>query len=141
MEQVVENSLGHLRFPMVLFSVFAGMALLLVALGCFGIGSQAVVQRRRELGIRIALGARTGQIYGLVVGQALVPILAGLGAGVLGALGFARVLRSLLFDIGPGDPATLLLGSAVLGGVTVLASLLPARRAAQVDPVRVLRDE
>jgi len=141
MEQVVENSLGHLRFPMVLFSVFAAMALLLAALGCFGIASQAVVQRRRELGIRIALGARTGQIYGLVVGQALVPILAGLGVGVIGALAFARVLRSLLFDIGPGDPVTLLLGSAVLGVVTILASLLAARRAAQVDPVRVLRDE
>lgn len=141
MEQVVESSLGHLRFPMVLFSVFAAMALLLAALGCFGIASQAVVQRRRELGIRIALGARTGQIYGLVVGQALVPILAGLGVGVLGALAFARVLRSLLFDIGPGDPVTLLLGSAVLAVVTVLASLLPARRAAQVDPVRVLREE
>ncbi|HSE52915.1 MAG TPA: ABC transporter permease [Gemmatimonadales bacterium] len=141
MEQVVENSLGHLRFPMVLFSVFAAMALLLAALGCFGIASQAVVQRRRELGIRIALGARTGQIYRLVAGQALVPILAGLGAGALGALAFAQVLRSLLFDIGPGDPITLLLGSAVLGVVTVLASLLPARRAAQVDPARVLRDE
>ncbi len=76
-----------------------------------------------------------------MAGQALVPILAGLGAGALGALAFAQVLRSLLFDIGPGDPITLLLGSAVLGVVTVLASLLPARRAAQVDPARVLRDE
>ena len=141
MEHVVESSLGHLRFPMVLFSVFAVMALLLAALGCFGIASQAVVQRRRELGIRIALGARSGQIYGLVVGQSLVPILAGLGLGVIGALGFARVLRSLLFDIGPGDPVTLLLGSAVLGVVTVLASLLPARRAARVDPVAILRDD
>jgi putative ABC transport system permease protein len=141
MEQVVEGSLGHLRFPMVLFRLFAAMALLLVALGCFGIASQAVVQRRRELGIRIALGARPGQIHGLVVGQALVPILAGLGLGVLGALGFARVLRSLLFDIEPGDPVTLLLGSALLGVVTVLASLLPARRAARVDPAQVLRDE
>jgi putative ABC transport system permease protein len=141
MEHVVESSLGHLRFPMVLFSVFAAMALLLAALGCFGIASQAVVQRRRELGIRIALGARAGQIYGLVVGQALVPILAGIGVGVIGALAFARVLRSLLFNIEPGDPVTLLLGSAVLGVVTVLASLLPARRAARVDPVRVLRDE
>jgi putative ABC transport system permease protein len=141
MEQVVENSLGHLRFPMVLFSIFAVMALALAALGCFGIASQAVVQRKRELGIRIALGARSGQIYGLVVGQTMLPIAVGLGVGVVGALGFTRLLQNLLYDIGPGDPATLLLGSALLGVVTVLACLLPAHRAAQVDPVQVLRDE
>lgn len=141
MEQVVEGSLGHLRFPMVLFSVFAAMALALAALGCFGIASQAVVQRRRELGIRIALGAGRGQVYRLVVGQTMVPVAAGLALGVAGAFGFTRVLQSLLFDIGPGDPFTLVLGAALLGSATVLACLLPARRAARVDPVLVLRDE
>lgn len=141
MEQVVEGSLGHLRFPMVLFSVFAAMALALAALGCFGIASQAVVQRRRELGIRIALGARGGQVYRLVVGQTMVPVVFGLALGIVGAFGFARVLGSLLYDIAPGDPLTLVLGAALLGGVTVLACLIPARRAARVDPVLVLRDE
>ena len=141
MEQVVENSVGHLRFPMVLFSVFAAMALALAALGCFGIASQAVVQRRRELGIRIALGASGAQVSRMVVGQTLVPVLWGLGLGIVGALGFTRVLRSLLYDITPGDPVTLLLGSLLLGGTAVLACLLPARRAARVDPVLTLRDE
>ncbi len=141
MEQVVEGSLGHLRFPMMLFSVFAAMALALAALGCFGIASQAVVQRRRELGIRIALGARSGQVYRLVVGQTMLPVAFGLGLGVVGALAFARLLRTMLYDITPGDPVTLLLGAVLLGGVTVVACLLPARRAARVDPVLVLRDE
>ena len=141
MEQVVESSLGHLRFPMVLFSVFAAMALLLAALGCFGIASQAVVQRRRELGIRLALGASGGQLSGMVLRQTMGPVVIGLGVGILGAFGFARLIRSLLFDVGPGDPATLLLGSVLLSGVTILACLLPARRAARVDPVLVLRDE
>ena len=141
MAQVVEGSLGHLRFPMILFSVFAAMALALAAIGCFGIASQSVVQRRRELGIRIALGARAGEVYRLVVGQTMLPVVIGLAFGVVGALGFTRVLRTLLYDISPGDPVTLLLGSAVLGVVTVTACLLPARRAARVDPVVVLRDE
>ena len=141
MEHVVEESLGHLRFPMVLFSIFAAMALALAALGCFGIASQAVVQRRRELGIRIAMGARAGQIYRLVLGQTVVPVLVGLALGIVGALGFARLIRSLLYDIAPGDPMTLLGGSVLLGAVTMIACLLPARRAAKVDPVLVLRDQ
>jgi predicted permease len=141
MEQVVEASLGHLRFPMVLFSVFAAMAVLLAALGCFGIASQAVVQRRRELGIRLALGASGGQLSRMVVRQTMVPVAIGLGLGIVGGFGFTRVIQSLLFDVGPDDPVTLLLGSVLLGAVTVVACLLPARRAANVDPVLVLRDE
>jgi putative ABC transport system permease protein len=141
MEQVVEGSLGHLRFPMVLFSVFAAMALALAGLGCFGVASQAVVQRRRELGIRIALGARAAQVYRMVLGQAMLPVAVGLVAGTAGALAFARVLRGLLYDIAPGDPVTLFLGSALLAVVAVVACLLPAHRAARVDPALVLREE
>ena len=141
MEQVVEASLGHVRFPMVLFSVFAAMALALAALGCFGVASQAVVQQRRELGIRLALGARKGQLYRLVIGQAMLPVGFGIVLGGGAAIGFARVLRSLLYDIAPGDPMTLAAGAVVLAGVAVVACLLPARRAAQVDPVMVLREE
>ncbi len=141
MEQVVERSLGYLRFPMILFSVFAAMALALAALGCFGVASQAVVQRRRELGIRMALGARAAALYWMVLRQAILPVVVGLALGIGGALGFTRVLRGLLFDVAPSDPVTYLSGAVVLTGVTVLACLLPARRAARVDPARVLREE
>lgn len=141
MNEVLEGSLGHLRFPMVLFTVFAAMALALAALGCFGVASQAVVQRRRELGIRIALGARAGQIYGMVVRGAMTPVLWGIGAGIAGAFAFTQVLRGLLYDITPTDPVVLALGSAVLAVATVLACLLPARRASRVDPATVLREE
>ena len=141
MEQVVERSLGHLRFPMMLFTFFAILALSLTALGCFGVASQAVVQRRRELGIRIALGASATQLYRMVLGQAMLPVAWGLAAGIAGALAFTRLLRGLLFGIAPGDPRTLLLGTAALASATLLACLIPARRAARLNPVAVLRDD
>jgi putative ABC transport system permease protein len=141
MGQVLEGSLGHLRFPMVLFSVFAVMAVALAVLGCFGVANQAVVQRRRELGIRIALGARTAQIYRLVLVQVMRPVVWGLIAGIAGALACSRVLQGLLYDITPGDPATLALGSGILAAAAVAASLLPAHRATRVSPASVLRDE
>ena len=141
MEQVVEASLGHVRFPMVLFSVFAAVALGLAALGCFGVASQAVVQRRRELGIRLALGAGKGRLYRMVVAQAMRPVALGIVVGGAGAIWFARVLTALLYDVTPGDPLTLLLGVIALAGVTLLATLLPARRAARVDPSVVLRED
>jgi putative ABC transport system permease protein len=141
MAQVIESSLGHLRFPMLLFTIFAGLALSLTALGCFGVASQAVVQRRRELGIRMALGARTTHLYGMVLGQTMVPVGWGLVAGVAGALAFTGMLRGLLYEIRPSDPRMLAMGAAVLAVATVVACLLPARRATRVDPALVLRDE
>jgi putative ABC transport system permease protein len=141
MAGVVKDSLGHLRFPTVLFTIFAAMALALAALGCFGVASQSVVQRRRELGIRIALGARTGQVYRLVLHQAMVPVVLGVGMGIAGAVAFTRVLRGLLYEIAPGDATILLLCSLLLSAVTVAACLLPAGRASRVDPALVLRDE
>ena len=141
MDRVVKNSLGHLRFPMILFSIFAAMALALAGLGCFGVASQSVVQRRRELGIRIALGARTVQIYRLVLHHAMVPVVLGVAAGIAGAVAFTRVLRGLLYEIAPGDPGMLLIAALSLAMVAVAASLLPARRAGQTDPAMVLREE
>jgi putative ABC transport system permease protein len=141
MERVIQDSLGHLRFPMILFSIFAAMALALAGLGCFGVASQSVVQRRRELGIRIALGAPIGRVYGLVLHHAMVPVVLGVGAGIAGALAFTRVLRGLLYEIGPGDATVLLLSALALAGVTIAACLLPARRASRTDPALVLRDE
>ena len=86
MEQILEASLGHLRFPVVLFSVFAGLAVALAALGCFGLAMQTVVQRRRELAIRMALGAQKGQLYRMVLAQSMPPVLYGVIAGIAGAV-------------------------------------------------------
>ena len=141
MEQVLGRSVGHLKFPVLLFSIFAGVALLLVALGVFGIASQTVVQRRRELGIRIALGARAAQVSRMVVGQSFVPVAWGLAAGIGGAVAFTQVLRGLLFEIQPTDPVTIALGTLMLAATTMLSCLLPARRAAKTDPAVVLREE
>jgi predicted lysophospholipase L1 biosynthesis ABC-type transport system permease subunit len=141
MQQVLERSLGHLKFPVVLFSIFGGVALALVALGVFGIASQTVVQRRRELGIRLALGAGAAQVSRMVVGQSFVPVAWGLAIGIGGAVAFTRVLRGLLFEIQPTDPVTMALGALVLATTTVLSCLVPARRAARTNPAIVLREE
>jgi predicted permease len=141
MDQVVEASLGHLRFPMVLFAVFAAAALSLAALGCFGVASQGVVQRRRELAIRMALGARASSVYRMVIGQAMTPVVWGIATGIIGALAGTRILSQLLYEIKPTDPRMMIAGAGVLGIATVIACLAPARRAAHVDPATVLREE
>jgi putative ABC transport system permease protein len=141
MTDVAERSVGHLKFPMTLFSVFAGLALALSALGCFGIANQTVVQRRRELGIRSALGASASRTYRLVFRQAMVPVAVGVVAGLAGASLFNRLLRGLLFGITPGNPLPLVFGAAALAVVTGLACLPPARRATRLDPSTVLRDD
>jgi ABC-type antimicrobial peptide transport system permease subunit len=126
---------------MVLFAIFAAAALALAALGCFGVASQGVVQRRRELAIRMALGARASSVYRMVIGQAMKPVAWGLAAGIAGAIAGTRVLAQLLYDIKPTDPLTMVLGAGLLGIATVVACLAPARRAARVDPASVLREE
>ena len=141
MEQVLEGSLGHLRFPVVLFSIFGVIAAVLAALGCFGIASQAVVQRRRELAIRMALGAQARQVYRLVIGITMKPVAWGLAFGALGALFATRLLRNMLYGVEPGDPLVLLAGTSLLALATALACLLPARRAARVDPAGILRGD
>jgi ABC-type antimicrobial peptide transport system permease subunit len=141
MTDVIERSIGHLKFPMTLFAVFAALALLLSALGCFGIASQTVVQRRRELGIRSALGASAGRTAGMVLRQTMIPVGFGLVVGLVGALLFTRLLRGMLFDITPTDPVTLGGAAVILGLVTVVACLPPARRAIGLDPSTVLRDD
>ena len=141
MESVLDRSLGHLRFPMVLFSVFAMAALALAGLGCFGVASQGVAQRRRELAVRIALGARATQVYGMVVAQSMRPVAWGLAAGIAGALAGTRLLGQLLYDVKPTDPFVLGGGVLLLAIAMTVASLLPARTAARVDPAAILREE
>jgi putative ABC transport system permease protein len=141
MEQIVAASVSTRRFYMLLLSVFAAVALLLAAVGIFGVMSYAVVQRTREIGIRIALGARDGQVVGMVVRQAMFLALVGVGAGTVAALVLARTLEGLLFDLSPTDPPTFAGVAALLTIVALTASYLPARRAASVDPMIALRAE
>ena len=141
LDDIVARSISEPRFYMVLLGAFAGTALFLAALGIFGVMSYAVVQRSREIGIRVALGADPARLRRMVLGQALVLAVAGVGLGLLGSLGLSRAIAGLLFDLSPTDPGTLAGVALVLTAVALLASYLPARRATRVDPLIALRSE
>jgi putative ABC transport system permease protein len=141
MTGAISGSLTEPRFFTVLLGGFAGLALLLAALGIYGVISYGVAQRTRELGIRIALGATNERILRLVLGQAIALIVVGLIAGVGGAVVLVRLLASVLYGVDPRDLATFIIVPIVLAGVGVLASYLPARRASRVDPVIAMRIE
>lgn len=141
MERVFERSMARVSFTMILLAIAAVMAVLLSAIGIYGVIAYVVGQRTAEIGIRMAFGARHGQIAGMVVRQAATLALAGVGIGIVAALAVVRVLRTLLFEVSPTDPLTLVSVSMLLVGVVIVASWLPARRAAAVDPVVALRAE
>ncbi len=138
---LVERSAASRRFVMRLLGGFAATALLLAAIGLYGVIAQSVAQRRREIGIRIALGASPGNVVRLVLsgGAALVGL--GLAGGIAGALGAGRFLSGILYGVGPGDPVSLAGAAALLALVALAAHWLPARRAARVDPIAALRSE
>jgi putative ABC transport system permease protein len=129
------------RFIAVLLTAFAGLALLLSAIGIYGVVAYSVSARTRELGIRLALGAQPGDVLRLVLREGLALLAAGLAAGLLASWGATRLLRSQLYEVGPGDPLTFILVSLLLAGVALLACYLPARRATRVDPLAALRHE
>ncbi|MFL5579608.1 MAG: ABC transporter permease [Gemmatimonadaceae bacterium] len=141
MEQVRE--LGYWQFQLFgwMFSIFGGLALFLASIGVYGVLAYSVAQRTHEIGVRLALGATRRDVLGLVVGHGMR--LAGLGIliGVVGSAGINRVVKSLLFNVGPWDPVSFLLISGFLVAVAFLASYLPARRAMAVDPIQALRYE
>ena len=139
LDQLVSTSMARPRFYTSLLTLFAGVALALAATGIFGVMSYSVAQRAREIGIRMALGAPAGGVVWMILGRAMILAGIGVGVGVLAALGLGRVLRSQLFGVSVVDPVTLGAVVLLLGASAVLASWLPARRAAGVDPVRVLR--
>jgi putative ABC transport system permease protein len=141
LEQVVGESVSQPRFYTLLLAVFAAAALLLSAVGIFGVMSSLVAQRTREIGIRIALGAAPRLVLRSVVGGAMTLTLAGVAIGVVGSVVGARLLAALLFGVSPGDPATFLAVALILTGVAAGASYLPARRAVRVDPMVALRGE
>jgi ABC-type antimicrobial peptide transport system permease subunit len=141
MEQRVNDSLVGRRFLVILLAVFAGLALLLAALGLYGVVSYSVSMRSREMGVRMALGAQRGDVLRLILGQGLRLAVAGVGLGLLFTLACGRVFGSLLYRVKPWNPATLSLSALLLTGTVLLASYLPARRAAQLDPMKTIRDE
>ncbi len=141
MTEQLDRSLWARRTYSWLFGVFAAVALMLAAAGIYGVISYAVSQRTREIGIRIALGARPDQVQRQVLGQGLVMVVAGIVLGLGGTLWATNLLQSMLFGVDRRDPVTY---GAVAGGViliAILANLLPARRAASIDPMSALRSE
>ncbi len=138
---VVEDSVANRRFEMQLLLLFAVSALLLAALGVYGVVTYSVVQRQREIGLRLALGAQRQNIYRLVLSDGLTPVVAGAVAGVAVAFASARVVGSLLFQVSPYDSAIASSAVCVLVAMGTAACLLPARRAASVDPMEALRRE
>jgi putative ABC transport system permease protein len=135
------RSLADRRFTMTVLAGFALLALALAAIGIYGVLSYSVARRTREIGVRMALGAAKGSVVRMVLGDSLAPVVAGAAAGVVAALALTRLMRALLYGVSATDPMTFAAGVAVLLGVGVLASVIPAARAARVDPMEALRDE
>jgi len=141
MRERIANATARARFSAILLGVFGAIALILAAVGIYGVMSYLVTQRTREVGIRMALGARSADVLLLVVRRGAALTLAGIVIGVAGALAVTRVLSTLLYEVKPGDPATYVVISLVLASVALMASYIPARRASWVEPSRALRAE
>jgi predicted permease len=141
MDDVFGDSVSRQRFLSTLLGIFAGVALLLAAIGTYGVLSYLVTERTREIGIRVALGASAGGIVRLVLRQGLTLTLAGIAIGIVGALALARLTQTLLFGVSPTDPMTYLSVGAAILAVALLACLVPAQRAMRVDPLVAIRNE
>jgi len=141
MDQLRGNSVAQRRFAMLLLGLFAGVALGLALIGIYGTISYAVRQRRHEIGVRIAIGARPADVLGMIMGQGFRLTAIGIAAGLAGAFALTRFLKSLLFGVTETDPVMFILIPALLLTVAMLASYLPARRAAAIDPITALRQD
>jgi ABC-type antimicrobial peptide transport system permease subunit len=141
MVQRVDESLARRRFAMLLLTVFAACALGLAAVGTYGVIAYLVSQGTREVGIRMALGATPGGILRMVIRQGMIVAIAGVILGIAGAFALTRFMRGLLFGVAPSDPLTFSVIVALLGLVALVASYVPARRAARIDPMVSLRSE
>jgi len=141
LDDIVESSVAQPRFSSLLLGIFAGLALALAAIGLYGVMAYSVTQRTNEIGIRMALGAEQNDVVKMVIVQGMKLAIAGLAVGLVGSLGFGRLLASMLYGVSPTDLLTFALMSGALMGVAMLANYIPARRAAKVDPMVALRYE
>jgi putative ABC transport system permease protein len=140
-DDVISESVAPRRLNMLLLGIFGGLALALAAVGLYGVISYSVSQRTREIGIRVALGASSKSVLGLVVGQGMLLASIGVGIGVIASFFLTKFMSTLLFGVSATDPLTFVAISSLLIGVSALASLIPARRAMKVDPMVALRYE
>jgi ABC-type antimicrobial peptide transport system permease subunit len=141
LNSVVAERTARSQFNLVMMSLFAAIAALLAAIGIDGVVSYQVARRARELGIRMALGATRSHILRIVIAQAMAPVAAGLIAGMAAALALSRLMQSMLFGVTPHDPATITAIPIALAAVALLSCLIPAQRAAKIDPTVALREE
>jgi putative ABC transport system permease protein len=139
--QVYSASLGSRRFNLILIGFFGVVALLLATAGVFGVMAYSVSRRTREIGVRVALGAGSREVLGMILGQGLRTIFIGVAIGIAGSLALTRSVQSLLFGVTPTDPLTYVAVAMLLTVVAVTASYIPARRAMRVDPMVALRHE
>ncbi len=141
MEEILSRAVARPRFNLTLLSAFAAVAVGLAAVGVYGVIAYLVSQRRNEIGLRMALGAQSGAVILYVLARGMTPVAAGMVMGVAGALAATRVLRSLLYGIGPADPVTFAFAALLLAAVALGACCVPARRATKIDPMEALRYE
>ena len=141
MDQIIARSVANRRFALELLGIFAGVALMLAAIGIYGVMSYSFSQRTHEVGIRIALGAQRMNILQMAMGEGMQLVAIGLAVGLMGAGALTRFFRSMLFDVAPADPITFFSVSAILAGVALFACYIPAQRATRVDPLVALREE
>jgi len=141
MEQVLDEDTSQRRFESFVMSIFASVALVLASIGLFGVLSSLVSQRTQEIGIRMALGAQTKDVLGMVLGEGLRMVVLGVIVGVGGGIALSRYLSSLFFGVSPASPTTYIEVALVMTGIALVACLLPAWRAIRVNPMVALRYE
>src|SRR5262249_54924948 len=141
LDQLLANSISQRRFYLLLLALFAAIALILAVVGPYGAISYIVKQRTQEIGVRMAFGAKAGDVVRLIIRYGMKLTLIGVLIGLAGALALTRLIKTLLFDVSATDPLTFIVIALLLTGVALLACLIPARRAAKVDPMIALRCE
>ena len=141
MQQLLSMSTSGRRFNTLLLSLFAMLAVVLAMVGIYGVMSYSVTQRTHEIGIRIAVGAQTSDVFRIVIGQGMLLALIGVGLGLVGAFALTRLMTTMLFGVEPTDPLTFISLAALLIGVGLVACYVPGRRATRIDPLVALREQ